>query len=125
MGADAPIARASKKSKLKPAPKQAKVYDLQAIGDAWNTMAAAAGLAQVVTLTEGRKKALMKRIDEHTHDTVLKAIASIPHSRFLTGKTADGWKASFDWLIQPSSFVKLIEGTYHNDGKGKGSGWTE
>lgn len=33
-------------------------------------------------------------------------------SRFLTGQAKD-WRASFDWLIAPSNFVKVAEGNYH------------
>jgi hypothetical protein len=35
-------------------------------------------------------------------------------SDFLTGKEK-GWRASFDFLINPSSFAKVIEGNYHKE----------
>lgn len=35
-------------------------------------------------------------------------------SDFLTGKSESGWKASFDFLAQESSFDRLIEGNYDN-----------
>lgn len=93
------------------------------IADAWNDMARTCGLSQVAKLTDARRKHLRNRVAEHGADKIIAAIQRIPQSRFLTGRTGDGWKANFDWLLQPSSCAKLIEGTYHNDGKGKGSAW--
>lgn len=36
-------------------------------------------------------------------------------SKFLTGKKTD-WRATFDWLIAPTNFVKVVEGSY-DDGR--------
>lgn len=38
-------------------------------------------------------------------------------SDFLTGKSESGWKASFDFFSQESSFDRLIEGNYDNSTK--------
>lgn len=35
-------------------------------------------------------------------------------SRFLTGRSKE-WKADFDFLINPSKFAKVVEGTYHKE----------
>ena len=40
------------------------------------------------------------------------AFAAIERSPFLKGENKTGWRASFDFLLQPSSFTKLIEGQY-------------
>lgn len=33
-------------------------------------------------------------------------------SPFLKGQNASEWRASFDWLIRPSNFEKIISGNY-------------
>ena len=39
---------------------------------------------------------------------------------FLKGKIKSyEWKASFDWIINPNNFVKIIEGRYDNKSASK------
>lgn len=96
------------------------------IPELWNEIAAANGLSAILRMTDARKTTLDARIAEHGVNAILDAMRTIPKSRFLLGRTSDGWKANFDWLLQPSSMQKLIEGFYHNSGRGKGaSAWTE
>ena len=35
-------------------------------------------------------------------------------SDFLSGENDRGWKATFDWLIRPKNFIKVVEGNYSN-----------
>ena len=92
---------------------------------AWNAMATDCALPCVARLNDKREKHCKLRIEEHGIATILAAIGKIPESAFLLGRTQSGdWKANFDWLIQPSSMQKLIEGNYHGRG-GKGSGWLD
>jgi hypothetical protein len=98
---------------------------IMSIVEAWNAMAAANGLSQVARVTEKRQNHLNARLNEVGVDDLLTGIQQIPSSRFLTGHGPEGWKANFDWFLQPSSFVKLQEGFYHNRGRGKGSAWTQ
>lgn len=80
----------------------------------WNTMAARHALPQVVKLNKQRNAQLRARIAEYPDiDDWVKAIDAIERSDFCRGKKPGAtWKASFDFLLQPSSFLKLIEGTY-------------
>ena len=39
-------------------------------------------------------------------------------SDFLSGKKTD-WRASFDWLLLPTNFIKVLEDQYKNDKKYK------
>jgi len=41
------------------------------------------------------------------------AMAAIYNSKFLCRENDRGWKADFDFLLQPKSFVKLLEGAYN------------
>lgn len=36
----------------------------------------------------------------------------IRESDFLMGRKTD-WRASFDWIIKPANFIKIVEGNYH------------
>lgn len=98
--------------------------DLARVVEAWNGMAEANDLSCVRTMTEKRIGHLKVRIRENGINAVLEAIGMIPQSSFLLGRSETGWKANFDWFLQPSSFTKLLEGGYAR-GKGKASAWTE
>jgi len=40
-------------------------------------------------------------------------------SDFLQGKTESGWKATFDWITNPTNFIKIAEDNYLNGNNGK------
>jgi hypothetical protein len=82
------------------------------IVDAWNELAEAKGLAKVVRVTDNRRKQIQARIKEYEPDDWSKALTAIYKSKFLCGENDRGWKADFDFLLQPKSFVKLVEGAY-------------
>lgn len=80
----------------------------------WNETAAELGLAKVQHLTEARRKHARKRLSECGGlDGMRHAMDRIRASPGLQGKAGGrAWKADFDWLLQPSSFTKLMEGGY-------------
>lgn len=81
----------------------------------WNTIAGRVGLAKISKLTPARKQKLQARIKEFPDvDSWSIAFKNIERSPFLRGDNDRGWKANFDFLLQPGSFVKLIEGVYNN-----------
>ena len=41
----------------------------------------------------------------------------IEASDFLTGRKDGKWSASFDWIIKPENWVKVMEGNYDNRDK--------
>lgn len=82
------------------------------IVEAWNITAADLGLPRVVKLTADRKRKLSARCKDSTLEEFQAALAAIRRSRFLQGDNKDGWKANFDFFLQPKSFTKLIEGAY-------------
>jgi hypothetical protein len=81
--------------------------------EAWNSLAADRGLAKIVKLTENRRRQIKARIREYDAEDWSTAMAAIYNSKFLCGENDRGWKADFDFLLQPKSFVKLIEGAYN------------
>ena len=87
----------------------------------YNETAEKIGLSKCQKLTESRKTKIKARlIDCDGIDGWKIALQKLEQSAFLRGNT--GWKANIDFLLQESSFVKLMEGAYDNSGTTKGSG---
>ena len=103
--------------------RKALTANIQRLGEAWNAMALKSGLAQIKAISDKRKEQSGARIREHGIDALLAAVEAIPQSAFLMGENDRKWVADFDFIIQPSSCLKLIEGKYHVQGEGKASGW--
>lgn len=81
----------------------------------WNTIAGRIGLPKISKLTPARRQKLQARIKEFPDvESWSTAFQNIERSPFLRGDNDRGWKANFDFLLQPGSFVKLIEGVYNN-----------
>jgi hypothetical protein len=82
--------------------------------DAWNDLAAKAGLPIAQKLTTTRKRKLKDRVaDCGGIDGFTAVLSTLPQSDFLTGRKT-GFKASLDFVCQPSSFEKLRDGNYHD-----------
>ena len=99
--------------------------DCEKIKDMFNSIAV--DLPKVKALSEARKKAINARVKEYGIDLVHEAFINAQESEFLSGRGGDKWKASFDWIMNPNNFIKVIEGNYSNNGKcekeTKGSGF--
>lgn len=61
-------------------------------------------------LTNKRKRAIY-RLVKSGYDPIelFRIAAQIP---FLCGINKEGWRANFDWLIEPENAIKVIEGNY-------------
>lgn len=80
--------------------------------EAWNSTAERLGLSAVRKLTPDRRRKLATRIRQNTIDEFTEAIGAIERSPFLRGQNDRGWKADFDWMLEPKNFTKLTEGIY-------------
>lgn len=80
----------------------------------YNAVAAAAKLPLCQVVTKARATKIMARLkscDGLPGWDV--ALEKVKRSAFLTGKTAkDGWTADLDFMLQQSSFTKIMEGRY-------------
>lgn len=94
-----------------PADDEPPVLKEEHVLEAYNATAARAGLPKAKMTPERRKK-IKTFIRRHPIDDITEAIAAIERSPFCRGENDRGWKANFDFLLQPSSFAKLTEGTY-------------
>jgi hypothetical protein len=91
----------------------------QAVSE-WNDVASELGLPKVQRLTDIRRKKLRNRLkDCGGIDGWRAAMAKIRGSPLCRGELGD-WRADFDFVLQESSFVKLMEGKY--DGRKPGTG---
>ena len=88
----------------------------------WNDFAADLGLSTVQKMTGPRRaKALARLKDCGGIDGWRTALEKVRAAKWMWDGTArGGWRANFDFLLQESRFVKLMEGGY-----GKGGGVPE
>ena len=63
-------------------------------------------------MTPGRRTKLKTFVKRNTVDDITEAIWRIPSSDFLCGRNGRDWKADLDFLLTPSKFPKILEGSY-------------
>lgn len=104
--------------KVDPAKRCAKI-DFAAIKEYWNSKHDQSGSAmrRLTLMSDQRKSNVRARIREYGGDVqkVYKAIDKAMESNFMNGKNGKGWVASFDWMMCPSNFPKVLEGNYDNE----------
>lgn len=90
-------------------------FQLQHIVYLFNTICVS--FKKVQTINDKRKRQLSSIIKQFNPDfeSVFKRIEN---SDFLTGRNGKWKNCNFDWIINPTNFVKIIEGNYDNDDKG-------
>ena len=108
----------SENPKVDPARRCAKI-DFAAIKAYWNTKHDQSGSAmrRLTLMSDQRKSNVRARIREYGGDVqkVYKAIDKAMASDFMNGKNGKGWVASFDWMMCPTNFTKVLEGNYDNE----------
>lgn len=70
--------------------------------------------AKVTGINGKRQESVSARFGEYGLDGFEKAFQEMANSDFLKGENKNNWKATFDWLIKPSNFQKVVEGNYQN-----------
>lgn len=92
--------------------------DVQAAYDAYNEIADRAGLAVAQKFTPARQSSLKKRLKEVGGlDGWIVALEKVEQSDFLTGRKPGNngpFHADLDFILQQSSFTRLMEGFYDN-----------
>lgn len=71
----------------------------------------------IVSITDGTRRAewLLARRREYGDDAIFRMIDKASSSVFLNGHNQKGFTASFDWLIRPNNFPKVLEGNYDDE----------
>jgi len=63
-------------------------------------------------ITDKRKRVINNLLKEYSAEEVLQAMEKVHTSSFLQGNNKTGWQISFDWFINKSNFLKVLEGNY-------------
>jgi hypothetical protein len=71
-------------------------------------------MSKVSKLSEQRKKHIAARYKEFNYETMIEVIKKAGKSDFLCGINNRSWKADFDWIFNPTNFIKIMEGKYEN-----------
>ena len=79
----------------------------------WNALQTL-GIKPIRMINGKREESVRARIRQYGEDAFIEAIEKIRESDFLQGKNSRGWTITFDWLILPSNFPKVLEGNYDN-----------
>ena len=99
--------------------KDVELCQYQWLIDDWNSLSVY-GISKLsrIGTTGSRVRLLKARIKEYGKDGFVKAIDNVRKSKFLQGKNKRGWQITFDWMIKPDNFVKVIEGNYTDKDNG-------
>ena len=90
--------------------------DFDEIISFYNQQMKGKGIQQVAIITSERRQAFDRLVSQTgvNKDTLKQAIKNAAESDFLNGKGPKGWVASFDWMMMPQNFQKVLENNYRN-----------
>ncbi len=95
-----------------------KISKAQEVVDRYNAICAS--LPKVVRLTDKRCRAVRLIYDKgYTPEQLDEVFRKAQSSSFCTGQNDRGWKADFDWLLNESNLVKVLEGKYDDPAAAK------
>jgi hypothetical protein len=80
--------------------------------EAWRQRMVPLGFPDIRKMTAQRERMLRSRLKDSTLDEWQRAMDALERSAFCRGENDRGWRADFDFLLQPKSFTKLLEGAY-------------
>ncbi len=75
-------------------------------------------LAKVVKTNRDRNKKIKTIFANNSPEDWAGIILRISGSDFCCGGGPRGWRADFDWLLQPGVYLKVLEGRYDNNSPG-------
>jgi hypothetical protein len=90
----------------------AKPLTKSEILEAWAQRMVPLGFPAVAKMTGQRDRQLRARLKDSTLEEWQRAMDALERSAFCRGENDRGWRADFDFLLQPKSFTKLLEGAY-------------
>jgi hypothetical protein len=78
----------------------------------WNDLCGT--LPKCLELSDQRQRRAYQRLNDRPFEQWAQIVDRIAGSTFCNGDNDRGWKATFDWLIQPDTAAKVLEGKYDN-----------
>lgn len=105
------------KDKEKEKVKEKVEIDYQGIIDLYNEICVS--LPRVTKLSDSRKRAIKTRLKSYTVEDLKKAFEMAEASDFISGRNGKWNNASFDWLMNETNLVKVLDGNYQNKTSGR------
>lgn len=102
---------------------QKKSTNYQHIVDKYNEICVS--FPKVLKISENRKKMISARLNMYSENEIIEAFEKAEKSSFLKGANDRNWKADFDWIMSDRNIIKIIEGKYDSELKGKSSSNTQ
>lgn len=90
------------------------IVDYAAIKEMFNSAMLGKKIPCIKSLSSSRRRMISARIREHGIESVFFVIKNAAGSNYLNGVNPYGFVADFDWLFNPSNFVKTLENKYIN-----------
>ena len=95
-------------------PKNHEIIDYKKFIEWFNRITAGVfGILQY-PLGEKRKTMMKARIREHGKENFFVVIEKSIKSDFMKGQSGKNFTATFDWIIRPTNFEKILSGNYDN-----------
>lgn len=85
----------------------------QKLVEYWNEKTAGS-FPPITNIENKRRQMAAARIAEYGKEKFIEAIQRAVQSDFLRGQNQRGFTLTFDWLIRPNNFPKVLEGNYDN-----------
>ena len=80
----------------------------------WADLASRTKVAALRGVSEPRRRSLAARLDDGGLDRWREVLERVERSNFLQGANNQGFVASFDWVVKPANWIKILEGNYEN-----------
>ena len=83
------------------------------IKDKWIEIAQNLNLSGTkLKINDKRKRAIKTLFNEYKKEEIFEAMDKIRISKFLQGNNKNNWQISFDWIINKSNILKVLEGNF-------------
>jgi len=69
---------------------------------------------KIITVNSNRRTTLKNLIKAYSLEKIQEVFAKAEKSNFIKGENERQWQATFDWIIKPANFIKILEGNYDN-----------
>ena len=83
----------------------------QKLIDEWNTLVKY-GIKPVRQISGNREVLLNARLRQYGKSSFHEVVENIKQSDFLQGHSKRGWMITFDWLVKPNNYPKVLEGNF-------------
>ncbi len=86
--------------------------DVRKAFEAYNALAGRLGLPKARSLDDGRRRAIRSRLGNGGLEAWTQALAAVEASPHCRGENDRSWRADLDFICQPKSWRRLLEGAY-------------